>query len=45
MPLAVSRRLDPDTAYTWRVDEVLEEGTVEAGPAWSFHTAPATQKR
>ena len=40
MPVAVTRRLDPDRAYTWRVDEVLEDGAVETGPVWRFRTAP-----
>ena len=38
MSLALPRRLDPDTAYTWRVDEILADGSVEKGPVWSFRT-------
>jgi len=32
--------LDPGAAYTWRVDEVLEDGTVITGDTWSFTTLP-----
>jgi hypothetical protein len=30
--------LEPATAYYWRVDEVLGDGTVKTGPVWSFTT-------
>ena len=32
--------LDPGAAYTWRVDEVQEDGTVIEGDTWSFTTLP-----
>jgi len=31
--------LEPDTAYYWRVDEVLGDGTVIAGNLWRFATS------
>ena len=31
--------LDSLTTYYWRVDEILSDGTVKAGPIWSFTTA------
>lgn len=30
--------LDPDTVYSWRVDEVDSQGNVSRGPLWSFIT-------
>ncbi len=30
--------LEPDAAYTWRVDEVDGQGNVTKGPLWSFTT-------
>ena len=30
--------LEPDTIYTWRVDEVDDQGNVSKGPLWSFTT-------
>jgi hypothetical protein len=32
--------LDPGATYTWRVDEVQEDGTVIEGNVWTFTTLP-----
>ncbi len=30
--------LQPGTAYYWRVDELMADGTIKTGPVWSFTT-------
>ncbi len=39
-PLVRPGRLRGAATYAWRVDEVFADGSVQAGPVWSFSTAP-----
>ncbi len=38
--LALPGRLRPDAEYAWRADEVFADGSAQAGPVWTFRTAP-----